>query len=147
MSLPLMFLTKLVGNKLWISFYLLCLGVIGVLFSMLAFNWFINFQLLSFHVLFLLCSLWRKNSDKCMIDFGTVFLPSHILSFVFFILFCLCVTFWNLFPDLPSSSLILFLVGSDLNLFFTFFILINFYFLQHFILESFFKYPVNFFEI
>lgn len=33
----LMFLPKLVGNKLWISFYLSCLGVIGVLYSVLAF--------------------------------------------------------------------------------------------------------------
>ena len=60
MSLPLMFLPKLVGNKLWISFYLFCLGVIGVLYSMLAFNWFINFELLSFHVVLALFSLEKE---------------------------------------------------------------------------------------
>ena len=123
MSLSLIFLPKLVGNKLWISFYLSCLGVIGVFDSMLVFNWFINSQSLSFHVLSLLHSLspLLLNSNKHMLDFGTVFLSSHILSFISSILFSLHVTFWKVFPELPSSSLILFLVGSDQNLFITVF--------------------------
>ena len=86
MSLSLIFLWELLGSKHWISFYLLLLNVIGVLESVLVFNCFIIFQSLSFHVLSLLFSLLLLNSNKHMLDFGTVFLSSLILSFVFSIL-------------------------------------------------------------
>jgi hypothetical protein len=53
-------------------------------------------------------------------------LSSYTLFCIFSFFYCLRVTFWKVFPNLPSNSLILCSSGSDcwLNLFITLFILI-----------------------